>query len=60
MPLLFRHSLLEFYLDDILMECYSLPTEATGLVGLIQVDSRTAVGNLRTWRYTAHGQKLRF
>ena len=27
--------LLEFYLDDILMECYSLPERATGRVGLI-------------------------
>lgn len=34
--LLLEHSLLEFYLDDILMECFSLPTNATGRIGLIQ------------------------
>ena len=48
--LLLRHCLLEFYLDDILVECYSLPTEATGRIGLIQASSPTAVENLRAWR----------
>lgn len=30
-----KGGLLEFYLDDILMECYSLPSRATGRVGLV-------------------------
>ena len=33
--LLLKGSLLEFYLDDILIECFSLPGNATGRVGLI-------------------------
>ncbi len=30
-----KHSLIEFYLDDVLIECYSLPQDATGRIGLI-------------------------
>jgi hypothetical protein len=33
--LIVKRDLLEFYLDDILIQCYSLPTAATGRVGLI-------------------------
>ncbi|MEI6218486.1 MAG: hypothetical protein WCP86_06275 [bacterium] len=33
--LLLEHSLLQFYLADILMEGYSLPACATGRIGLI-------------------------
>ncbi len=33
--LLLKGSLLEFYLDDILIECFSLPGDATGRVGFI-------------------------
>ena len=33
--LLLEHSLLQFYLDDILMESYSLPAIASGRVGLL-------------------------
>ena len=43
--LLLEHSLLQFYLGDILMEGYSLPASATGHIGLL--------GNvtlLRAWR----------
>lgn len=40
--------LLEFYLDDILMECYSLPSRATGRVGLIGAANRAT--ELRVWR----------
>jgi len=32
--LLLRYSLLEFYLDDILIECFSLPDAATGRIDL--------------------------
>ncbi len=48
--LLLRHSLLEFYLDDILIECYSLPTAATGQIGLIQGESGKAIRDLKAWR----------
>lgn len=33
--LLLEHSLIQFYLDDILMEGYSLPLNATGRIGLM-------------------------
>jgi hypothetical protein len=40
--------LLEFYLDDILMDCYSLPSWATGRLGLIGGPNRPT--DLRAWR----------
>jgi len=33
--LLLKKSVLEFYLNDILIECYSLPARATGRIGLL-------------------------
>ncbi|MCR4414680.1 MAG: hypothetical protein NUV77_19875 [Thermoguttaceae bacterium] len=42
-----RHGLVEFYLDDVLMECYSLPELATGRLGLFDP---AAVGELRAWQ----------
>ena len=33
--LLLKHSLLEFYLDDLLIECFSLPEPATGRIGVV-------------------------
>jgi hypothetical protein len=40
--------LLEFYLDDVLMECYSLPSRATGRIGLI--GGQNGPADLRAWR----------
>ncbi len=41
--LLLKNSLLEFYLNDILIECYSLPGVATGRIGFTgQVDNMQA------------------
>ncbi len=48
--LLLKHSLLEFYMDDILMECFSLARKATGRVGLIQGSGQDAVKDIRAWR----------
>ena len=48
--LLLKRSLLEFYLDDILMECFSLPRKATGRIGLIQGSGEGAVKDIRAWR----------
>ncbi len=48
--LLLRRSLLEFYLDDVLIECYSLPAPATGRIGLIQGHRKGSIGSLRAWR----------
>ena len=33
--LLLKKSVLEFYLNDILIECYSMPAKATGRIGLL-------------------------
>ena len=48
--LLVKHSLIEFYLDDVLMECYSLPQDANGRIGLIGGDR--AFGGFRAWLAT--------
>lgn len=50
--LLLQHSLLEFYLDDILIECFSLPAAATGRIGLLHGGSKDAIGDLKAWRQT--------
>ena len=38
--LLLQDSLIEFYLDDLLMQCYSLPQQATGKVGILSDEQR--------------------
>ena len=47
--LLLKYSLIEFYLDDVLIECYSLPKAATGRVGLIRGTDGKSIGGLRAW-----------
>jgi hypothetical protein len=44
--LLLKHSLLEFYLDNILIECFSLPAKSTGRIGLIQ---GVAIKDIQAW-----------
>jgi len=46
--LLLKHSLLEFYLRDVLMECFSLPGRATGRIGLIR--GRDREERPKSWR----------
>jgi hypothetical protein len=48
--LLLKHSLLEFYLNDILIECYSLPDWATGRIGLIHGGPKPSVRILKAWQ----------
>lgn len=48
--LLLEHSLLEFYLDDIMIECFSLPANATGQIGLIQGREISIFGKLQAWQ----------
>ena len=48
--LLLKGSLLELYMDDLLMHCYSLPEEATGRIGLLQGGLNEAISNLMAWR----------
>ena len=47
--LLVKYALIEFYLDDILIECYSLPGRATGRIGLIRSSSGESIGDLKAW-----------
>jgi hypothetical protein len=42
--------LLEVYLDDYLIECYSLPAPATGRIGLITGNHRHAISALKAWK----------
>ena len=48
--LLLKGSLTEFYLDDLLMQCYSLPQEATGQIGLLEARDPDALSGLQAWR----------
>jgi hypothetical protein len=45
--LLLRGPLMEFYLDDILVESFALPANATGRIGLI--NSAETLGTLKAW-----------
>ena len=45
-----QDALLEIYLDDVLIECYSLPAPATGRIGLIPGRRRNSVGRLKAWK----------
>jgi len=47
--LLLKHSMLEFYLDDILIECYMLPHNATGRIGMICGSNSQAIAKLKAW-----------
>ena len=51
--LLLKGSLVEFYVDDLLMQCYSLPQKAAGRVGLIQAGDANAVTSLKAWQADA-------
>jgi hypothetical protein len=42
--------LLEIYLDDVLIECYSLPAPATGRIGLIPGSQRNSISALKAWK----------
>ena len=48
--LLLRDSLLECYLSDILVECYSLPEPATGRIGLMLSGDSESIRDLRSWK----------
>jgi hypothetical protein len=47
--LLLKRPVLEFYLDDILIECYSLPTPATGRIGTIRAGAAKRIRDLSAW-----------
>jgi hypothetical protein len=41
--------MLEFYLDNRLIQCYSLPERTTRQVGFVVQGGRAVVGNLKAW-----------
>jgi len=47
--LLLKQSLIEFYLNDVLIECFSLPGQATGRIGLIPAADSKSMTNLMAW-----------
>ena len=51
--LLLKGSLVEFYLDDLLMQCYSLPQQAAGKIGLVGAGEDRADTPLKAWRAEA-------
>lgn len=53
--LLLKGSLMEFYLDDILIECFSLPAAASGRIGLLAGGEPRAFGELKAWLAAAGG-----
>ena len=48
--LLLRDSLIEFYLDDLLIQCYRLPQKPTGPLGILAAGDPNAVTTLKAWR----------
>jgi hypothetical protein len=42
--------LLEVYLNDVLIECYSLPAPATGRIGLVPGNQRNSISALKAWK----------
>jgi hypothetical protein len=47
--LVLQHSLVEFYLENVLIECFSLPSEATGRIGLIHGINPDSISNMMAW-----------
>ncbi|MEI6782856.1 MAG: hypothetical protein WCQ21_18265 [Verrucomicrobiota bacterium] len=47
--LLTRQYMLEFYLDDRLIQCYSIPERATGRIGFVAHGGRAVASSLKAW-----------
>jgi hypothetical protein len=47
--LLLRGSLLEFYINDLLVQCYSMPDDATGRIGFIHNGNPESVSRFKAW-----------
>ena len=48
--LLLKGSLMEFYLDDLLIQVHTLPQEATGHIGLLHGGEPSAITGLKAWQ----------
>jgi hypothetical protein len=54
--LLLRHDLLELYLDDRLVQCYSLPIESySGRLGLFAANGEVKFSDIHAWEMTLPG-----
>ena len=51
--LLLKGSLLEFYLDDLLVQCFSLGRTVSGKIGLLCGSDASTLTNLKAWRSEA-------
>ena len=47
--LLLKGSLIEFYLEDLLIDCYSLPQGASGRIGILPAGDPAALTALKAW-----------
>ncbi len=47
--LLLKESVLEFYLDDIFIQSFSLPKGATGQLGVYGSDAYAYTGSIKAW-----------
>ena len=47
--LLLKGSLIEFYLEDLLIDCYSLPQGASGRIGILPAGDPAALTALKVW-----------
>lgn len=54
--LLSRRYMIEVYLDDRLVQCYSLPERATGRIGGVAQGGRAVFGDFRAWEMTLTGR----
>jgi len=55
--LLLKGRLLEFYLDDLLVQCHSLPQMASGQIGLLVDGKADAFTNVEAWKPTESNAK---
>jgi len=55
--LLLKDRLLEFYLDDLLVQCHSLPQAASGQIGLLVDGKADACTNIEAWKPTESNAK---
>ncbi len=45
-----QHELVEIYLDDVLIDCFSMASPASGNIGLIRGDDSKSIQNVCIWR----------
>ena len=48
--IIMRRTMMELYLDDILIQCYTFPQHPTGIIGLIFESGRATFRKIRSWQ----------